>query len=242
MKKRRKVIFIIIAAAVGALCLAALLSCWFRSGLGDSALRYKGLRGVAYFGFDTRDALAGWEEKIFKGRVVYALKSERGEGYLNAYSRNSASGLLYWLNFNPRKNPMVGWRWKVVRFPEKQTPRREGAGWLENEDYAVRFYIIFPRFPIFRLQCLEYVWDRKLPAGTVLTNPNFKNLKIIIAESGEQNLGKWVRLERNVYEDFKKIFGREPGSAGAIAVMTNSDNTQSIAEAQYNDIEVGYEK
>ena len=200
------------------------------------------MRGVAHFGFDTRDALRGWEEKIFKGRVIYSLKSEKGKGYLDAYSRNAASGLLYWLNFNPRKNPLVSWRWKVVRFPENKMGRLRGKGWLENEDYAARFYIIFPRFPMFRLQCLEYVWDKQLPEGTVLTNPNFKNLKIIIVESGEKNLGKWVRVERNIYEDFRKIFGREPGSAGAIALMTNSDNTQSIAQAQYNDVEVGYEK
>jgi hypothetical protein len=137
---------------------------------------------------------------------------------------------------------MVGWKWKVTKFPERQPGVYEDSGWVEKDDYAARFYIIFPRFPFFRLQCLEYVWDAKLPIGTISTNPNFKNLKIIVAESGENNLGKWVTVERNIYEDFKKLFGKNPGNAGAIAIMTDADNTASTAEAQYNDIEVGYEK
>lgn len=42
--------------------------------------------------------------------------------------------------------------------------------------------------------------------------------------------------ERNVYEDFKKACGREPGEVGAVAIMTDTDNTASTAEADYDDI------
>ncbi|MFA5157393.1 MAG: DUF3047 domain-containing protein [Candidatus Omnitrophota bacterium] len=200
-------------------------------------------RGVAWFKFDRKDALEGWEEKIFKGKVIYSVISDRKDSYLNAYSNRSASGIIYWLKFNPRKEPMVGWKWKVTRFPETKEPAPAGEdSWLERDDYAARFYVIFPRFPFFRSQCLEYIWAKDLPLGTVLTNPTFRNLKIIVVESGEQNLGKWVSVERNIFEDFTKHFDSKPGPAGAIALMTDSENTGSTAEAQYNDIEVGYEK
>ena len=202
----------------------------------------KALRGIAWFNFGQKNALVGWEEKIFKGRVIYSIKPDRIGRVLDAYSSNAASGLLYWLNFNPSIQPMVSWKWKVLKFPDRKKGASEGSWWLEKDDYAARFYVIFPRFPIFRLQCLEYVWDKNLPKGAVLTNPNFTNLKIIVVESGEENLGRWVYVERNIYEDFKKYFGKSPGNVGAIAIMTDSDNTASVAQAQYNDIEVGYAK
>jgi hypothetical protein len=197
---------------------------------------------VAWFRFDQKNALQGWEEKIFKGRVRYSVRADRQEGYLDAYSRAAASGIVRWLKFNPKRAPMVSWKWRVLKFPEKNKGVYEDNWWIEKDDYAARFYVIFPRFPFFRFQCLEYIWDKDIPAGQVLANPNFKGLKIIVVESGEENLGKWVSEERNVYEDFKKLFGSEPGNAGAIAIMTDSDNTASFAQTQYNDIEVGYAK
>ncbi len=202
----------------------------------------KVFRGVAWFRFDKKSALDGWEEKIFKGRVIYSVISDRTGSQLNAYSRQSASGIIHWLKFNPQKDPMVSWKWKVVKFPAKTKIVSEASSWLEKDDYAARFYIIFPKFPFFRSQCLEYIWAEDLPLGTVLSNPAFRNLRVVVVESGGKNLGKWVTMERNIFEDFRKYFNSNPGPAGAIAIMTNSDNTASTAEAQYNDIEVGYEK
>ncbi len=210
---------------------------------GVGMLREKIFSGIAWFKFNKKSALKEWQEKIFKGKVLYSVVIADGaNGYLDAYSNNSASGILYWLNFDPIKKPMVSWKWKVIKFPEATAQASTGEGWLEKEDYAARFYIIFPKFPFFRVKCLEYIWDKQLPVGTVLTNPAFKNLKIIVAESGEQNLGNWVYIERNVYDDFKKIFGRVPSNVGAIAIMTDSENTASTAQAQYDEIKVGYER
>jgi len=199
-------------------------------------------RSVARFGFDSNDSLNLWQEKVFKGKVLYSIKSDRRQGYLNAYSNNSASSLLYWLKFSPKTQPMISWKWKVVKFPDKKGGAVSDSKWVEKDDYAARFYVIFPRFPFLRLQCVEYVWARDLPEGTVLTNPNFKNLKIVVVESGAGNLGKWVFEERNLYNDFIKLFGSQPGNVGAIAVMTDAENTASTAEAQYDEIRVGYER
>ncbi len=137
---------------------------------------------------------------------------------------------------------MVRWKWKVIKFPAKIAGVSAGSGWLEKEDYAARFYIIFPKFPFFRLQCLEYIWSENLPLNTVITNQSFGNLKLIVAESGTKKIGQWISVERNVYEDFKRAFGSEPSEAGAIAIMTNANNSDSSAEAQYDEIEVGYAK
>lgn len=192
------------------------------------------------FSFDKNDALTEWQEKIFKNRVLYSVKINKASGYLTAYSRNAASGIFYQISFHPKEQPMVSWKWKVIKFPEKKNLQYPGSGWIEKDDYATRFYVIFPSFFFTHSKSLEYVWDKSLPEGTILTSPYFKNIKIIVAESGDKNLDNWVYEERNIYEDFKKAFAREPGRVGAIAIMTDTDNTASTAEADYDEIKVGY--
>ncbi len=61
---------------------------------------------------------------------------------------------------------------------------------------------------------------------------------MIAVESGEKNVGKWVSEERNVFEDYKKLFGGEPPEAGGIAIMTDTDNTGESATAWYGPIRI----
>jgi len=197
-------------------------------------------RITKWFGFDKENALTEWEEKIFKGRVLYSVKIESINGYLTAYSKNAASGILYRLRFNPKDQPFASWKWKVIKFPDKKEGVYSKSSWIEKDDYAARFYVIFPSLIFTNIKTLEYVWDRNLPEGAIITSPYFKNIKIIVAESGEKNLGNWVYEKRNIYEDFKKAFGRKPREVGAIAIMTDTDNTLSTAEANYDEIKVGY--
>lgn len=193
-----------------------------------------------WFSFNHTDALNEWEEKIFKNRVLYSVKIERTDGYLTAYSKNAASGIFYEIGFNPKRQPIVSWKWKVIKFPEKGPYPYATSKWIEKDDYAARFYVIFPSFLFTHTKSLEYVWDKNLPEGTLMTSPYYKNIKIIVAESGEKNVGDWVYEKRNIYADFQMAFGREPGRVGAIAIMTDSDNTISTAEADYDEIKVGY--
>ena len=239
---RRKIIIISLLVILAALTAAYFIF----SGTSLPSMAKKpvneGPKGLASFGFEEPDALKKWEEKVFKGRVIYSVNKTKNNSYLNAYSKSAASGIVHWLKFNPKEKPMVRWKWKVTRFPVKSSASSSGNGWLEKEDYAARFYIIFPKFPFFRLQCLEYIWSEDLPLNTVITNQSFGNLKLIVVESGTKNLSQWVSVERNIYEDFKRAFGRAPSEAGAIAIMTNANNSDSTAEAQYDEIEVGYAK
>lgn len=194
-----------------------------------------------WFSFGTEKALDEWDEKVFKGKVLYSVREEAEDGYLSAYSKGSASGIFYKLTFSPRHDPMISWKWKVIKFPEKINVSEGKSGWIEKDDYAARFYLIFPALIFTNIKCLEYVWDKDLPEGTIMTSPYFDNIKIIVAESGDENLGKWVFEERNVNDDYEKAFGRPAAKVGAIAIMTDTDNTESVAEADYDEVRVGYQ-
>lgn len=198
---------------------------------------------LKWFPFDRKDALKEWKEKIFHGRVLYEVKPDAPQGYLYAKSDKASSGLYYQMAFSPRKYPYISWRWKIGRFPAKTQNVKDISkkSWIERDDYAVRIYIIFPAFIFTNTKCLEYIWSEGIPKGTILTSPFYKNIKLIVLESGSEKPGEWVFEERNISNDYRLAFGRLPaGNVGAIAVMTDADNTQSQSEGYYADIKVGY--
>ena len=198
-----------------------------------------------WFLFNKDNALKEWQEKIFKGKVMYSVELEKRDGHLSAISEKACSGLFYRIKFNPRELPLISWQWKVVKFPEKAPLAPDDVnkknGWIEKDDYAARVYVIFPSLNFRKTKSIEYIWDKELPEGKILTSPYFKNIKLIVVESGMDNIDKWVFEERNIYEDYNAAFGRPPSSnVGAIALMTDTDNTLSTAEALYKNMKVGY--
>jgi hypothetical protein len=83
---------------------------------------------------------------------------------------------------------------------------------------------------------LMYVWCNTRPVGTIITNPRTDRIRKMVLESGPANLGKWLDYERDIRADFVKAFGEEPGALTGIALMTDTDNTQSKATAWYGPV------
>ena len=100
--------------------------------------------------------------------------------------------------------------------------------------------MIFPSILFTNRKSIEYVWDETTEEETYMSSPYFKNIKIIVIESGKENLNRWVYEERNINDDYIQLFGKKPPNVGAIAIMTDADNTASSAEALYAEIKVGY--
>ena len=95
---------------------------------------------------------------------------------------------------------------------------------------------MFPAFLFWNTRGINYIWANKLPKGQAVPNAYADKVIMLAVESGPSKTGQWVSEERNVYEDFKKLFGEEPPALGAVAIMTDTDNTDSHAVAYYGDI------
>jgi hypothetical protein len=195
-----------------------------------------------WFNFHSKNSLNEWQEKVFKNRVLYVVKPKEEGGYLLAKSQKSCSALLYKIKLDPKKFPMISWKWKIIKFPQKSGGEYAKGGWLEKDDYAARVYVIFSSWIFTHIKCIEYVWDENMAEGTIITSPYLHNIKLIVVESGKKSTNQWAFEERNIYADYKRAFGRTPGQVDAIALMTDSDNTLSTDEASYTDIKVGYKK
>jgi Protein of unknown function (DUF3047) len=83
---------------------------------------------------------------------------------------------------------------------------------------------------------LMYVWCNTRDVGSIITNPRTDRIRKLVVESGAGNLGKWLDYERDIRADFIQAFGEEPGALTGIALMTDTDNTQSKATAWYGPV------
>ena len=188
---------------------------------------------LAVGSFSTGD-LTGWTPKIFKGETVYRLVENDGRTVLKAESRGAASGLFKEVRLDPRSAPVLRWSWKIERTLSKGDERTKAG-----DDYAARVYVVFPSVLFWRTRAVNYIWANRLPAGESLPNAYTSNAVMVAVESGNDKAGTWVREERNIYEDYRALFGKEPPDLGAVAIMTDTDNTGEEATAWYGDITLG---
>ncbi len=177
----------------------------------------------------------GWREKVYNRPVTWAVVGDAGGTVLHGTSEGTASMLWRDLDFDPRVDPRVSWRWKAVRLPDKGAENDRA-----HDDYGARVYFFFPGFTFLTSYVVEYVWDNETPAGTIKASPSSGKCALVVVNSGTADLGRWVTVERNLRDDFTKAFGRAPDrNVGGIGFMTDSDNTSSAAEAYYGPVTIG---
>ncbi|MCX7741796.1 MAG: DUF3047 domain-containing protein [Tepidimonas sp.] len=80
---------------------------------------------------------------------------------------------------------------------------------------------------------LMYVWDARLPVGTVVRHPGTGRIRKLVVASGGQHLGHWLDLQRDPVADMQALFGETPSALVAVGLMTDANNTRSRARAWY---------
>lgn len=48
---------------------------------------------------------------------------------------------------------------------------------------------------------------------------------MIAVNSGEEELGQWVTIERDIVADYREAFGDNPPPLVGVAIMSDADNT-----------------
>ena len=144
------------------------------------------------------------------------------------------------------------WRWKV-----ENVLAGGNAGEKRGDDYAARIYLTFDVQPrdlgiwdraTLKLaraiygnipgRAINYIWASRVERGAVLDSAYMGSFtKLVAVQSGEEHVGKWRTEERNVYRDYLDFYGKPPPRINGVAIMTDSDNTDSEVTAYYGDIE-----
>ena len=187
--------------------------------------------GLLQIGNFAESGLAGWTGKSFKGETEYRIVEEAGVKVLQATSHGTASGLVFETQYDPQDYPILSWRWKVANTIAKGDSRIKAG-----DDYAARVYVIFPHWFFLKTRTLNYVWANRLPKGSMQRSVYLDSGMMIAVESGVEKVGEWVAVRRNIREDYRRAFGEDPPGVGAIAIMTDTDNTGESAVAWYSNI------
>jgi hypothetical protein len=174
-----------------------------------------------------------WEEKSFKGKTHYQVIREDDQWCVKATSRSAASALYYKISYDLKEHPVLKWRWKVDHVLSKGDESKK-----EGDDYAARVYVVFPSLIFWNTKAINYIWANRLPVGESVPNPFTSSAVMIAVESGSTHTGRWMEERRNVLEDYRTYFGQEPPPVGAIAIMTDTDNTGEEATACYGHIQI----
>jgi len=198
----------------------------------------------------------GWQEwsfSRFKRPTRYELIEDSGALVIKASADGSASGLRHAVKVDPASYPVLTWRWKVNELIESADNTRK-----HTEDSPVRVLVTFDGtiekipFPdrvlfdnVYLLTgrrmpyaTLVYIWENRVPKNTVIPNLHTSRIKMLVAESGRKNVGRWQRITRHIMDDYRSAFGEEPGMITSVGIMTDTDNTGLKADAFYGDIEL----
>lgn len=175
--------------------------------------------------------ISGWSQKSFKGKTIYSLVKDTDRMVIKAHSIKSASGYIKKVSIDPKLFPLLKWSWKISEVnPKEDISKKSG------DDFVARVYVVFPRTFFWRMRAINYVWASKMPKNSVEVSPFTDNVMTLAVESGMGKAGEWMTEERNIFDDYRHMFGEDPPEIGAVAIMTDTDNTQTEAVAWYGDI------
>jgi len=195
-----------------------------------------------------------WEPLIFmrkKKETEYSLIKDGDRTILRAFADKASSGLRHQVNIDPVKQPWLTWSWKTSSLIKTADNR-----FRDTEDSPVRIVLAFDGdknklsfmdtilFDTAKLvsghdfpyATLMYIWENKAPKETVIANTRTGRIQMLVAESGAANVGQWVSYQRNIVDDYVKVYGEQPGRLIGVGVLTDTDNTEEKVEAWYGDI------
>jgi Protein of unknown function (DUF3047) len=189
----------------------------------------------------------------YKKNTLYRLENYQGKTILSANSKTSASGLAVKLRPRPANNLWLQWEWKALSaIPEADNAERY------HDDAPLRILVAFDgnksKLPLKEKMNFEmanlisgqempyatlmYIWSGKSPVDTIISNAHTSRIKMIVVDSGWENLSTWHKHQRDLAADYKRAYGEAPGEVIGIALLTDTDNTKSETRAIYGDIEL----
>ena len=177
----------------------------------------------------TRGIPPGWKSGQNWGSPAYdfVVEQDGPARVLHLRSKGDSSTILKEVKVDVKDTQFLEWRWKAVTLPRGGDARKKAT-----DDQALQLYVIFERFPsMFRSRIIGYIWDSTAPVGTIIKSEKTGRVTYVVVRSGPKDLGKWLAESRNVYEDYKRIYGEEPQELiTAVSLASDSDDTQSSAE------------
>jgi hypothetical protein len=178
---------------------------------------------------------AGWDLAETVGTADVALVPDGDGQVLRIRSEASSFSLQREVDIDLKQTPYLVWQWKVTELPRGGDFRQRAT-----DDQAAQLLVLFT-WEWFRKEVITYIWDSTSPQGTTVVAPTpavqpFLTMKAVVVRSGEAEKGTWTTETRNVAEDYRALFAREPEKVIGVRIQINSQHTQSRAESYWRSV------
>ncbi len=173
----------------------------------------------------------------------YEVVELEGERVLRIRAEASYGNLVHPVTGADAPPGILAWRWRLEQ-PLAAADLRTKAG----DDAALKVCALFDlpldALPFWERQQMRlartlsgrhlpaatlcYVWDARLPPGTVLPNAHSPRLRWLVLRGPESAPGQWLAERRDLGADFLRAFGDEAARVPpllAIGVGADADNT-----------------
>jgi hypothetical protein len=194
-----------------------------------------------------------WEPYIIQAgnpRTHYRPAEVDGVGCVDADAApDGQSGLQRLIRIDPRRHPVLEWRWRVQRHAsgEKRSQRPSPRARLmlafhgdpERLDIAQRIQMRLAKAFTGKglpYASLIYVWQDGEKPEAVLHSPYTERVRLIALPSGPEHLDRWQTFRRDVRADFRRAFGEDPGEIVGVGIYTDVDYDGRPGRACYGDI------
>lgn len=179
-------------------------------------------------GVDAVGVPASWHVKEKSGKADFAVVRDGGIAAVRLRSANSSFSLQKEVHVDIKQHPVLTWQWKVTKLPAGGDFRESGS-----DDQAAQLFLAFSK-----TRAIVYLWDTTAPQGTVgdAAAPFFLSIKAVVVRSGRTGTGEWLTETRNVYDDYRRLFGEEPGEVAGVRLQINSQHTKTSAESWFGGV------
>ncbi len=166
-------------------------------------------------------------------RVPFRVQKEGNNQFVRVHVEDGYARIVQAngdnFTWNLTTHPYLSWRWRALRLPPGA---REDDKKLNDTGAAlyVTFSFNFLGIP----RSIKYTYSSTLPVGTVVS---YGNLKVLVVSSARDGTGQWLHITRDVRADYRMLFGkRPPDEPISIALWSDSNDTDAVAEADFDDI------
>jgi hypothetical protein len=182
--------------------------------------------------------LKGWtaESILDHKETQYTVVQDDGTQVLQARCDDSASMVGWAGPVDLQKTPVLRWRWKIESiYPGLDEKVKSGS------DFPARVYVVVgKRWMPWTLKTLEYAWSNGLSKEASFRSPYsgpMGEAVIVPVRSGSDGVGQWQQEQRDVHADFKQYFGIDIDKIGAVALMSDCDDSHGKGQAWFGDLQ-----
>ena len=177
--------------------------------------------------------LVEWNKPVHFGTGSWKVVGDAEDQAIKLRAESASFALEKSITVDLRQTPYLEWEWKVT-----VPPTGGDFSSPDTDDQAAQLLVVFPKTFFERRKVISYIWDPTAPKETTAAaaGPIYLNVKAVVVESGDREIGTWLTERRNIVEDFRTLFGETPERAVAIRMQINSQHTKSVAEAFWRTI------